>query len=458
MTRARLQSVWVVVLVMCAGGVLINNALAQDATQSVAWKAHFDAGAKAVRQAQFTYARTELAAALAIAETFGPGDLRRAQTLAELGRLEHALAQEAKAQELLEKALATAQSARGKAADLVIADIFEALSSVYRTQSALDKAEEAARLALQIRKAAGQEDASVASAMNALAEAHHADGRLDEAIPLYKDALEIAQEAPARDNALVGRLLSNLAAAYRLKGSMGIALPLCNRALAVREQALGTNHPDIAVTLQNLGAIQFHQGRYAEAEKALRRGLVIRETLFPADHPDVETILQDLATVCEKRKNPAGAVELYRRVLALQEKRLGPDDLQLTPNLSRLGAACAEGGNLEEAQMHFERALEIARADLGEDHRDLAFFMGNLGLCYAMQKKTVQADDMLKKALAIARKGFGENHPAVADVLEKIAAFRYAQGNFYECYRLRERVSKIRNAQPTPQEGAPQTP
>jgi len=65
--------------------------------------------------------------------------------------------------------------------------------------------------------------------------------------------------------------LNNLAALYHAQGRYDEAEPLYRRALALYEQVLGPIHPLVAQCLNNLAALYHAQGRYADAEPLLQR-------------------------------------------------------------------------------------------------------------------------------------------------------------------------------------------
>jgi Tfp pilus assembly protein PilF len=82
-------------------------------------------------------------------------------------------------------------------------------------------------------------------------------GRLNDAIALYRKALEIDPD--------FGLALSNLAGVYAQQQRLDDAAPLIERAVR--------NHPDNPGLLSNLGSLYYEQGRYEEAEVNLRRSL-----------------------------------------------------------------------------------------------------------------------------------------------------------------------------------------
>jgi len=89
-------------------------------------------------------------------------------------------------------------------------------------------------------------------------------GKFQEAIPMAKKALSIAEKRFGPDHPDAAQSLNNLAELYRLQGRYDKAEPLYKRALGIREKTLGPDHPDTATSLSNLAALYHLQGRYAE--------------------------------------------------------------------------------------------------------------------------------------------------------------------------------------------------
>ena len=70
--------------------------------------------------------------------------------------------------------------------------------------------------------------------------------------------------------------------------------------------------------------------------------------------------------------------------------------------------------------------------------------MANLAVFYVKEGSHKKAKALFEKALSLAEEDFGKESLPVADVLEKMSNLFYAQGNFYECFRLREQAKNIR--------------
>src|SRR3990170_1461851 len=74
-------------------------------------------------------------------------------------------------------------------------------------------------------------------------------GRLGEAEPGIKEALEQAQREIGPQHPRVVSSLDILAPVYRAQGRYAEAEPLFRRALAIREKDLGSEHPAVALNL-----------------------------------------------------------------------------------------------------------------------------------------------------------------------------------------------------------------
>jgi tetratricopeptide (TPR) repeat protein len=73
------------------------------------------------------------------------------------------------------------------------------------------------------------------------------------------------------------RTLDNLGDVFEAQGRYDDAEPLFRRGLAIREKALRPDHPDLADSLNRLAAVHRIQGRPASAEPLHRRALDILE-------------------------------------------------------------------------------------------------------------------------------------------------------------------------------------
>ena len=84
--------------------------------------------------------------------------------------------------------------------------------------------------------------------------------------------------------------LHELADLYKAQGKYEQAEPLYQRSLAIKEKALGKDHPSVATTLNNLAGLYKAQGKYEQAEPLYQRSLAILESTFPEGHPNIDVV------------------------------------------------------------------------------------------------------------------------------------------------------------------------
>ena len=190
---------------------------------------------------------------------------------------------------------------------------------------------------IEAKKAAesfGPTDARLGTTLNYLAELYVREARYAEAEPLFKQALEIwNQAAPSAANSVSkANVLNNLAALYQYQSRYRESEPLYLECLALREKILGPEHPDVGSTLDNLGALDWAQGRFDAAEPLFRRALLIKEKTLKANDPALAPALTNLAALDIRKRNTAEAEALLKRALSIRQAALGPNH----PEVARL--------------------------------------------------------------------------------------------------------------------------
>ena len=93
-------------------------------------------------------------------------------------------------------------------------------------------------------------------------EALYQQGKYGEAIPVAKEALEVAEQTFGPDHPNVATSLNWVALVYKKQGQYAKAGPLYKRALGIYEKALGPEHPHVATALNNLAGLYLSQGQY----------------------------------------------------------------------------------------------------------------------------------------------------------------------------------------------------
>ena len=201
----------------------------------------------------------------------------------------------------------------------------DVLSFLANAQGRYDEAEPLYQKALEIRKRElGEDHPDTATSYNNVAANLNAQGRYDEAEPLYKKALEICEKVLGEDHPSTAASYNNVAYNLDAQGRYGEAEPLFQKALEISKKVLGEDHPDTATSYNNVAANLNAQGRYGEAEPLFRKALEIRKRVLGEDHPDTAMSYSNVASNLNAQGRYEKAEPLYRKAVETMERTLGP--------------------------------------------------------------------------------------------------------------------------------------
>jgi tetratricopeptide (TPR) repeat protein len=243
-----------------------------------------------------------------------PGSLSVADLLTQRGILYKEIGRYAEAERFYRCALAIVdrEAAPG---DTRLADLYHNLGGLEHARRRPARGEGFARRAVEVRvEALGGDHADVAADVAALAAILDAQGKYDEAEPLYQRALAIFRRHRFDFDTAVN--LNNLAALYQARGEAERPERLYKRALSIKERVFGPRHPEVATTLNNLALLYKALGRYADAGPLYERALrILQEALGPT-HPAAATGLYNYAQLLK-----AQAAELEERAARIDRER-----------------------------------------------------------------------------------------------------------------------------------------
>ncbi|MCP4701588.1 MAG: tetratricopeptide repeat protein [Gammaproteobacteria bacterium] len=319
------------------------------------------------------------------------------------------------------------QAATGKCQDKSkrAADAWRRIGGIHRKQRRPGKAEQAYQksLAVQDKKAAGQEDKSLALTLDGLGALYESQHKYASAKPLYRRALEIWEKTLGAEDAYTATRMNALALLCMKLGEYQAAAPLFKRALAIREKVYGPEHIYVAYSLNSLSRLYSKLNDYAQAEPLLKRALAIKEKARGPEHLDLAATLNTLALLYNNKNDYARAEPLYQRALAIRKKNLGPEHPDTATSSHNLGLLYSNLNDHERAEPLYLRALEIREKALGPEHPRVAATLNALALLYHHQGTDYydRAESCYRRALAIWEKTLGAEHPSVATVRNNLA-------------------------------------
>jgi CHAT domain-containing protein/tetratricopeptide (TPR) repeat protein len=271
-------------------------------------------------------------------------------------------------------------------------------------------------------------------------------GKLAEAIPRAKQAVDIYGGILGKGHADYATSLYNLGELYRIAYEYDLAARHYEEALEIRRALFGEMHPACGQVLNGMGQLATVTFQFEQAERLLRRGLEIAKNAFGERSANYASALQNLADLFRESQYFAKAEPLYRNALEIRFEVLGTRSSDYVVTLNNL-ADCLYGvGRLDEAETLLMQALELWPHVEGGLTGDMAATLNNLAMIYAGRGDR-RAIDFLSQGLEVTRNIRGKDHPAYAAALENFADIGIRLDYFFEVESLYQQANAIREKQ-----------
>jgi hypothetical protein len=323
-------------------------------------------------------------------------------------------------------------------------DTLTALNNLASAYQAAGKLAEAIALLERVRDARiakfGPDLPDTLTAVNNLASAYQAAGMLPEAIVLYERVRDATIAQLGSDHPHTLTTLNNLASACQAVGKLAEAIALLERVRDASTAQLGPDHPDTLTTLNNLAGAYRAAGRLPEAIALFERVRDARTARLGPDHPDTLTTLNGLAVAYLAAGKLAEAIALLERVRDARIARLGPDHPHTLITLANLAAAYEDAGKFPEAIALHERVRDATIAQLGPDHPHTLTELNNLAAAYWKAKQLDKSVPLFEDVLKWQEAKLGRQHP---DTLLTVANLGV---NYRDSGRLDEAIPLLEEA------------
>ena len=194
------------------------------------------------------------------------------------------------------------------------------------------------------RALSGDNSSEVAQSLNNLASSLLYLDRLEEAEPLFREALEIRQAKLGQNHPYVANTMNNLGRLLFDLGNLAAADSLLSGAIGVWTRALGPNYPRISSGLVNLALVAEEQKDIERAVTVMARALEIDSLALPADHPFVVQDCFELGRLTLAAGRIDDALKYLNIAHTFYLENAGPDDEE-TKHAARLIAQANEKGD-----------------------------------------------------------------------------------------------------------------
>jgi tetratricopeptide (TPR) repeat protein len=163
----------------------------------------------------------------------------------------------------------------------------------------------------------------------------------EEALVLYKEALQLYQEDPSQQEAEIARTLGgigiSLVRLYRHKEAYEEALEFHQQALKIREKLFGENSAIVARTYFNIGWCYYLLQNFPQALQYFEKDLFITTNVSGKDAYDNYRAYKGLGDVYSKLRSFEEALTSYQKALAIQVEMLGSEHLEVAATFKDMG-------------------------------------------------------------------------------------------------------------------------
>ena len=282
------------------------------------------------------------------------------------------------------------------------AEIFTLIGRMYRRIGLYDKAQQLLERALASGRAAfGSDHASVAETLNDLGALAAEKGDYRAAAANLEEALTIRRRLYGGEHRDVADTLAELGRIYQDQGLNARAEPLHREALAIRTKLLGERSGEAGTSMSDLASVLRLNGDLAGAEALLRQSLEINRATRGETHAMTATTLHDAALLAAAKGDRVVAESMFRTVMDTHRKALGETHPLVAVTLNSLSRVLRDQGRHDKAAAALEQALSIARPALGSDHQLIAIYTLNLGAVQLARGRAREAEALIREGLRV---------------------------------------------------------
>lgn len=222
-------------------------------------------------------------------------------------------------------------------------------------------------------------------------------GQVELAVQLLQDniAERVAISGPHHREA--GVYYNDLGAMLAAAGRLEDAIPAFRSALEVWRVGSLELGPDALNTLNNLAAMEVLSGRPDAAEPIFRQAVQVRRRLYGPSGATAALLNNHGKTLLQLSRAPE-AVELLEEAAAMARSHVGTGSLHYASAMAGLSEAYLVLGDTQRASVISETGLDEVSSQLGPRHSASAIIAVSLGRVRAAQGRTEEAHQLLDDA------------------------------------------------------------
>jgi tetratricopeptide (TPR) repeat protein len=214
---------------------------------------------------------------------------------------------------------------------------------------------------------------------------------LQQSLSIQRHCAATATVEQQQQHVMLATTLNNIGRFLYMNGKFDQAMVAYREALDIRRAALGNMHLDVAATIYNIGQTHHQNGNLREALEHYHEFMLIIVPQLGHCHRDVATILKCMAQIHQDGKHYQQALSLFHQALSAARgaaAALGGGGIAMHANVL-VASICNKIGNLyyemsdyRNAITFYQQGLEIERVVLDAHHPNIMVTLSNIGQIY----------------------------------------------------------------------------
>jgi serine/threonine protein kinase len=221
------------------------------------------------------------------------------------------------------------------------------------------------------------------------------------AAKLSTEALNIYRASIGNQNLSVASALNDLATVALWTGDFALAERYQREAMTIYQATVSRNHPDHAVALATLGYILAQRGKYPEAEQVLNEALEIERNVFGRSDQRVAQIESHLGMLYDRQGDSAHAIHATQNAVRIATDKLGLSHYLTGYYLDALASLYSKANDLPTAESYARQALAVYAQALPARHLYVASTRQLLGEILLQRGSLAAAETELRAAVDI---------------------------------------------------------
>ena len=308
----------------------------------------------------------------------------------------------------------------------LLLDGLRVLTSAEMWQAKYGLAEENIKRALALLGPAGNSP-QAASFLEKLASIYRLHGQAQNAEPLLKQLLNIAEQEKPQKPSHIAAALGELSAYYASHGQIDEAEQLAEKVAQLIDTTGGDDSERARFwSYLRLSGIHALQKNYERAEDEALKAKEIVQKSYPPGHPLVAVALNRVAALYIKEGKFAQAESVYKAMLTISQAAVDtkskPTGEPFQLGLSAQVDVSSLNPASEEDRSVLDQALSLSKKGFGDSHPVVATALNNLGLVCQLENKPQEALTYYKKSLQISKQIFGANSFQTAAAMQNLAS------------------------------------